>query len=183
MVMAARKHSRVVQVGLQQRAAPHFQRAVQMVRGGRLGKVTFCRTWNYGNSAEQAMGIFPDSDPLPGLDWEMWVGPAPKHPFNRKYWFAPENPGARFSYFWAYGGGMVTDWAVHLLDIVQMAFDEAMPKAVVALGGKYCLKDERDTPDTIQITYEYPGFLAAYENRWGNAQSMFEQTYGTIFRL
>ena len=181
MVEAARKYHRIVQAGLQQRAAPHFQKAVELVRSGAAGKVTFCRTWNYANLREEGMGKFPDEDPLPGLDWEMWVGPAPKLPFSRKYWFLNERPDARFSYFWAYGGGMATDWAVHLLDIVQMAFDEAMPRAVTALGGKFWLKDDRDTTDTLQISYEYPGFLAAYENRWGNAQSMFGEAYGTIF--
>lgn len=181
MVEAARKYGRIVQAGLQQRAAPHFQKAVELVRAGAAGKITFCRTWNYTNLRQEGMGKFPDQEPLAGLDWEMWIGPAPKHPFNRKYWFLNEAPDARFSYFWAYGGGMATDWAVHLLDIVQMAFGEAMPRAVTAVGGKYWLTDDRDTTDTLLITYEYPEFLTAYENRWGNAQSMFGHTYGTIF--
>ena len=181
MVQAARKYGRIVQVGLQQRAAPHFRKAVEMVRAGALGTVTFCRTWNYTLLPERGMGKFTDSEPLAGLDWDMWTGPAEKRPFNMQYWFLPEKPDARFSYFWAYGGGMATDWAVHLMDIVQMAFDEQMPGAITALGGKFWLKDDRDTPDTLQIAFEYPRFLAVYENRWGSSDPLFGQSYGTSF--
>ena len=76
---------------------------------------------------------------------------------------------------------MVTDWGVHWLDIVQLAFSEQMPKAVTASGGKFYLKDNRETPDTLQVTYEYPGFLAVYENREANSQSMFEKGGGILF--
>jgi hypothetical protein len=62
-----------------------------------------------------------------------------------------------------------------------MAFDEAAPTAVTALGSKLFIKDNRETPDTLQVTYEYPGFIATYENRLGNAQSMFQQNYGILF--
>lgn len=75
----------------------------------------------------------------------------------------------------------MTDWGVHWLDIVQMAFDEKMPSSITALGEKFRLKDNRETPDTLQVTYEYPGFLATYENRYGNAQSMFDKSGGILF--
>ena len=76
---------------------------------------------------------------------------------------------------------MMTDWGIHLLDIVQMAFDEAAPTAITALGEKLFIQDNRDTPDTLQVTYEYPGFIATYENRLGNANSMFNKGYGILF--
>lgn len=75
----------------------------------------------------------------------------------------------------------MTDWGVHLLDIVHMAFDEPMPLAITALGQKNYIKDNRDTPDTLQVTYEYPSFIATYENRLGNANSMMGKGYGILF--
>jgi predicted dehydrogenase len=182
MVQAARKYDRVVQVGTQQRSGIHFQKAAEIVRSGKLGKITFCRTWNYGLAKEEGIGNPPDSDAPPDLDWDMWLGPAPKRSFNRNRWGVDPKAFSHFRWFWDYAGGMMTDWGIHLLDIVQMGFDEMAPTAVTALGGKYYLKDNRETPDTLQVTFEYPGgFVATYENREGNAQSMFAHGYGITF--
>jgi predicted dehydrogenase len=83
-----------------------------------------------------------------------------------------------FRYYWDYAGGMMTDWGVHLLDIVQMAFGEQMPLSVTCLGGKYWLTDDRETPDTQQVIYEYPGVVAVYETRLGNRQTMMDRDQG-----
>ncbi len=183
MVEAARKYNRVVQAGTMQRSAIHFQKAVDLVRGGELGKVTFVRTWNYGHSGPQGIGNPPDSDAPTGLNWDQWLGPAPARRFNaNRFGVDPDDRYfSTFRWFWDYAGGMMTDWGVHLLDIVQWAFEEAMPTSATASGGKFYLRDNRETPDTLQVTYEYPGFLAVYENREGNQQSMFERDYGILF--
>jgi predicted dehydrogenase len=182
MVEAARKYNRVVQAGTMQRSGAHFQEAAEVVRSGKLGKITFVRTFNYGLQSEEGIGNPPDADPPPGLDWDMWLGPAPKRPFNKNRFGVDPKAFSHFRWFWDYAGGMMTDWGVHWLDIVQMAFDEEMPSAIVGLGGKYWLKDNRETPDTIQITYEYPrGLVATYENRTGNSQSMMGQGGGILF--
>ena len=179
MVQAARKYNRVVQAGTMQRSGTHFQQACDIVRSGKLGKVTFVRTWNYGN--EEGIGNPPDGAPVAGLDWEMWLGPAPEHAFNANRFGVDPKKFSHFRWFWDYAGGMMTDWGIHLLDIVQMAFDEAAPTAITALGEKFFIQDNRETPDTLQVTYEYPGFIATYENRLGNANSMFKQGYGILF--
>jgi hypothetical protein len=151
------------------------------VRSGQLGKITFCRTWNYGNQKPEGVGNPPDSDPPPDLDWDMWLGPAPKRPFNQNRWGVYPKKFPYFRYFWDYAGGMMTDWGVHVLDIVHLAFGEPMPKAITALGGKLWFEDNTETPDTLQVAYEYPGFIATYEYRSGNAQSFFNHGYGTAF--
>jgi predicted dehydrogenase len=184
MVEAARKYKRVVQCGTQQRSGDHFQKAVQMVKDGELGQITRCTTWNVGLEEKvEGIGNPPDSDPPEGLDWDMWLGPAPKRPFNANRWGI--DPADRwfshFRWFWDYGGGMMTDWGVHLIDIVQMAFNEQMPKSCVAFGEKFRLKDNRETPDTIIAMYEYPGFLATYENRYGNGNTLTGEGYGITF--
>jgi predicted dehydrogenase len=179
MVQAARKYNRVVQAGTMQRSGTHFQQACDIVRSGKLGKVTFVRTWNYSN--EEGIGNPPDGAPVAGLDWEMWLGPAPEHAFNANRFGVDPKKFSHFRWFWDYAGGMMTDWGIHLLDIVQMAFDEAAPTAITALGEKLFITDNRDTPDTLQVTYQYPGFIATYENRLGNANSMFKQGYGILF--
>ena len=183
MLEAARKYNRVVQAGTMQRSAKHFQKAVELVRSGELGQVTFARTWFYGHSKREGIGNPPDSDPPQGLNWDMWLGPAPMRSFNANRFGVDPNDGyfSRFRYFWDYAGGMMTDWGVHLLDIVQWAFNEAMPTTVTASGSKFFVKDNRDTPDTMQVTYEYPGFVAAFESRDVNSQSMFHHDYGILF--
>src|SRR6266853_6141323 len=184
MVEAARKYKRVVQAGTMQRSAKHFQKAVEIVRSGELGKITFVRTWNYGHDQEIGYGNPPDADPPSALDWDMWLGPAPKVPYNANRFGVDPNDRyfSTFRWFWDYAGGMMTDWGVHWLDIVQMAFKEEMPSEITAVGGKLFVKDNTETPDTLQVTYLYPsGFVATYERRSGNGQSMFEKGGGILF--
>jgi predicted dehydrogenase len=181
MVAAARKHQRVVQVGLWQRSNLHFQHAVQIVREGLLGKVTFVRTWNYGNSFPEGFGNPPDSDPPAGLDWDMWLGPAPKVPFNANRFGVGPDRWSTFRHFYDYANGMLGDWAVHLVDIVQWALEVPGPQVVTCTGSKYAIHDNVETPDTLVATFEYPGFVCTYENRHANANSMFGKGYGIEF--
>ncbi len=183
MVQAARKYKRVVQAGTMQRSAEHFGKAAEIVRSGQLGDITFVRTWNYGLAPQEGIGNPPDTEPPAGLDWDMWLGPAPKRPFNaNRFGVDPDDKWySHFRWFWDYAGGMMTDWGVHWLDIVQMAFNEQMPAAITALGGKLWVKDNRETPDTLQVTYEYPGFIATYEHRMGNSEGIYGQGGGILF--
>jgi len=184
MVQAARKYNRVVQAGTMQRSAKHFQQAVEIVRNGDLGDITFVRTWNYGNGDREGYGNPPDGDPPAGLDWDMWLGPAPKRAFNdNRFGVDPKDRYfSLFRYFWDYAGGWMTDWAIHWLDIVQMAFKEEVPTEISAIGGKLYVKDNTETPDTMEVTYMYPsGFVATYERRSGNGQSMFDKGGGILF--
>jgi predicted dehydrogenase len=180
MVEAARKYNRIVQVGTQQRSGIHFQKAVQVVQQGMIGKVSFVRTWNYDNSFPEGIGNPPDSDPPADLDWDAWLGPAPKVPFNTNR-FGVGDRWSTFRYFWDYAGGFMTDWGVHLLDIVQWAMKADAPSAVSAAGGKFYIQDNADAPDTLQVTFEYPGFICTYENRWDNGNSMYGKGYGIEF--
>lgn len=180
MVKAARYYDRVVQVGTQQRSGEHFQRAVELVRGGKLGPIGLVRCWNYGNEYPEGIDNPPDSEPLPGLDWDMWLGPAPMVQFNINR-FTKVDGWATFRYFWDYAGGKLTDWGTHLIDIVHWAMDVDAPKSIRAMGGKYYLRDNRETPNIIDVTYEYPGFICAYHYCGLNAHGGDGHSYGIQF--
>jgi predicted dehydrogenase len=181
MVEAARKYNRIVQVGTQQRSAAHFQKAVEIVRGGRIGAVTMVRGWNVGNATPNGIGNPPDSAPPANLDWDMWLGPAPKVPFNPNRFGVVPDAFSHFRWFWDYAGGMMTDWGVHLIDIIQWAMNVDAPLSVSTVGGKFHLKDNRETPDTIIASYQYPGFVMTYENRVCNGRTVNGKGYGIEF--
>jgi len=152
MVEAARRNNRVVQVGIQQRSGTHFQRAVEAVQEGRIGTVHFAQCWNHNHLPDpQGMGFPADSEPPPDLDWDMWLGPAPK---------AAYNPARRnFRVFWDYAGGELTNWCVHLLDVVHWALRLDAPETVASSGGKWYFNDCRECADTQEVVWEYPGHV------------------------
>lgn len=176
MVDAARRNKRIVQVGTQQRSGTHFQQAVEVVRSGKLGKISFVRTWNYSNELPQGIGNPPDTNPLPGLDWDMWLGPAPYVSYNRNRCLG------NFRWFWDYAGGKLTDWGTHLIDIVHWAMDVDAPTSVFAAGSKYYIQDNRETPDNLEAIYEYPGFMMNYSNRILNDHGIDGHSYGIQFQ-
>lgn len=189
MVSAAHKFQRVSQIGTQQRSGEHFQKAVEIVRSGKLGRISMTRTWNFSNESPDGFGRPADQDGAPeGVDYDRWLGPAPARKFN------PERFHGTFRWFFDYAAGMVGDWNVHLQDIIHWAMDVTAPKSVHASGGKYTVEDLRDTPDTLLVTYEFDGkqgpFLQVYEMRKGNARGLggdsghgmqFHGTEGTLY--
>jgi predicted dehydrogenase len=181
MIEAARKYDRVVQGGTMQRSGAFFRKAREIVNSGELGDITFCNTFQASLAKKEGFGNPPDSDPPADLDWDMWLGPAPKRPFNPNRWGVEPKRWSTFRYFWDYAGGAVTDWGVHLLDIVQFAFDEAMPVSVAAQGGKFYVTDNTETPDTMLVTYRYRAFVGSYQSRTCNPYPNYGDTYGTAF--
>lgn len=175
MVEAARKYSRVVQVGTQQRSGRHYQRVVSIVQSGKIGNISRVATWNFENLSPHGVGKFQDREPPLDVDYEMWLGPAPKRPFN------PSRFIYTFRYFWDYAGGYATDWGVHHIDTVQWAMNEQSPRSVSALGGKYHVQDGRETPDTLEVIYEYSTFLLTYSNRILNGSPLYDRPYGIAF--
>lgn len=151
MVEAARKHERVVQVGLQRRSAPASKEAAELIRGGGIGQVTAVRAFHIQNEFPKGIGNPPNEDPPKGVDWEAWLGPAPKVPYNKNRTFY------RFRWFYDYSGGQLTNFGVHYLDIIHWALGHDAPLAVTAMGGKFAIKDNREIPDTLHVSWLYPG--------------------------
>src|SRR5215471_16886732 len=179
MVQAARKYKRIVQAGTMQRSGGYFLKAAELVKSGIAGTPTFCHTFQSGSANEKGWGNPPDSAPPPGLDWDMWLGPAPKVPFNLNRWGVTVTTFPTFRYFWDYAGGAMTDWGVHLIDPIHQCFGEPMPISISAMGGKRYVDDNVETPDTLMATFHYPKFLLTYESRTANPMPMFGQGAAT----
>ncbi|MEO8657372.1 MAG: Gfo/Idh/MocA family oxidoreductase [Bryobacteraceae bacterium] len=181
MVEAARKYNRVVQAGTWQRSGAHFQKACELVRNGDLGKIAFVRSWIYSNQPQKGIGNPPEQAPPAGLDWDLWLGPAPARQFNPNRFGVYPDAYSYFRFFWDYAGGQVTDSGIHMIDIIQMAFGDVMPHGVVALGGKYWFQDDTETPDTMQATFEYPDFIGSWEHRSNNTEASPNRLMGITF--
>ncbi len=172
MVNAARRYNRVVQAGTQHRSAPHYREAARIVQSGELGPVNFVRIWNYLNLSPDGMGRAADSDPPPGADWDFYLGPAPYVPFNKNRFVQT------YRWFWDYGGGLVTDFGTHRFDSLHQIMGDDAPLSVSASGGRYALRDGGETPDVVQVTYEYRGFTLSYEASMLNAHGCGGRTPG-----
>src|SRR3954447_341467 len=173
MVEAARKYKKIVQAGTMQRSGAYFKKAAEIVKAGKLGEVSMVHTFQSGATKAEGYGNPPDSEPPATLNWDMWLGPAPKVPFNKNRFGVGVTTFPTFRYFWDYAGGAMTDWGVHLIDPVHQCFDEDMPTSVSAMGSKYVVKDNTEAPDTMMATYTYPKFLLTYESRTTNPMPLF----------
>jgi predicted dehydrogenase len=162
MIDVARKHKRVVQVGTQQRSGPHYGRARELVRGGHIGKVSSVRMTAFRN-VMPGFGRPADADPPADLDYDLWLGPAPKRRYN------PNRALYHFRWFWDYSGGQMTNLAAHSLDIVDWYLGAKGPLAVSSAGGRFSLEDNGETPDTQDALIEYPGFTAVWSHREASA--------------
>jgi predicted dehydrogenase len=151
MVEAAREHERVTQVGLFRRSAEHIKEAAELVRQGGIGKVSVVRAFHIQNEWPKGIGSPPNEDPPKDFDWEAWLGPAPKVPYNKNRAFY------RFRWFYDYSGGQLTNFGVHYLDVIHWALGHDSPLAVAAMGGKFALEDNREVPDTLEVLWTYPG--------------------------
>jgi predicted dehydrogenase len=162
MIDVAKRYNRVVQVGVQNRSGPNFQRARQFIQEGKLGRIlaaqdTYCRNLMPG------FGNPPDQEPPKELDWDMWLGPAPKRPWN------PNRGIYHFRWIWDYAGGQMTNLGQHSLDIVQWFTGVDAPKAVYSTGGRFYLKDNMETPDNQDVLIDYPGFTGICQYREASA--------------
>ena len=175
MVNAAKRNKSVVQVGQWQRSDPHWQDAVNFIQSGKLGKIRLVRVFSYQGWCP-SIPVRPD-EPVPaGVDYDMWLGPATKRPFNRnRFHFT-------FRWFWDYAGGLMTDWGVHLLDYALFGMNVTTPKSVMAMGGKYGYPtDACETPDSLQTIYEFDGFNVMWDHAIGINDGAYGRNHGLGF--
>jgi predicted dehydrogenase len=151
MVTVAEATQRITQVGLHRRSTPFIQEAVRLIRSGAIGHVSVAKCYHLRNESPDGIGRPADCDPPAGLDWDFWLGPAPKVPYN------PNRCLYKFRWFSDYSGGQLTNFGTHYLDVIQWALGLEAPRGVFAVGGKYAIADNRDIPDTMEVVWEYAG--------------------------
>jgi len=173
MVNAARAANRVVQVGTHRRVSPHNMSGMKFLKSGKAGKIGMVRAFVHypGGPGEKT----PDSDPPPGLDWNMWCGPAPLRPFNKAI-----HPRG-FRSFLDYANGTLGDWGIHWMDQILWWTDEKWPKRVFSTGGRHIKRDSTDAPDTQTGSYEFESFTLVWEHRQYAANNAEKHNIGCYF--
>ncbi|MEP6538628.1 MAG: Gfo/Idh/MocA family oxidoreductase [Bryobacteraceae bacterium] len=157
MVEAARKYKRMVQIGSQSRSMPHKQKAIELLHQGVIGKVYLAKGLCYKRRV--SIGHKEDSPTPPGVNWDMFLGPAPMRAFNE----------LRFKYnwhwFWDTGNGDIGNQGVHEMDVARWGLGKEMPNSVVSNGGKYAYTDDQETPNTQIATFDYGDSELIFEVR------------------
>ena len=175
MLNAAKRYNRVVQVGQWQRSDPHWQAAVDYVHSGKLGKIRIVRVFCYLGWVS-SIPVKPDTNVPEGVDYDMWLGPAPLKPFNENRFHF------NFRWFWDYAGGLMTDWGVHLLDYALFGMQSPTPKSIMAMGGKFGYPDDAaETPDTLHTLFEFNDFTILWEHGIGIGDGGYGREHGVAF--
>ena len=181
MVDASTRHRRVTQMGNHiHNTGGNYRRVVELVKSGRLGRidrVTCWRTWSPLLTNEE-----PVTKPAE-LDYDFWLGPAPKREYT------PLRSHRTFRNFWDYSGGTFIDFWCHIMDVAVWALDLHAPTSVSAMGGRFAIADETETPDTLDATLEFPKLLCSFSLRpqppvgfthMGGIGCIFEGTEATL---
>jgi predicted dehydrogenase len=155
MIEAARKYGRIVQCGFQNRSAPYNLAAKEYIQQGKLGDIHFCRIYNqkppWGNCP-----VVQDSEAPAGLDWDMWNGPAPQHPYNASLHQC-------WHHQWRYSGGDIANDASHQIDLARWLLGVDYPKSVYSSGGRFGLQSAAESPDTQVALFDFDKLLVSFE--------------------
>lgn len=162
---AVNRHKRISQIGTQIHASANYRRVVEWVRSGRLGKISVARTFNVMNQGPNGIGRAPKAPPPEGLDWEMWLGPGPARPFNELLYSNSYNHCS----FWDYTRGWTPGMAPHIIDLPIWALDLGVPEVTNCMGGRFCIQDDGDAPDTQEVTWHYPGVTVTWMMNCANS--------------
>ena len=174
MVQAARKYNRIVTVGTQRRQGKGVAEAKTVLESGKLGKVHSIRIASFRN-VYPGFGKTPVSEPPPGFDYDLWLGPAPKRPYTAHRGIY------HFRWFWDYSGGQMTNLGAHTIDQVLYTMNVKAPTMVMSTGGRYALEDDGETPDLQDAMWNFPGFTMNYAIREANAMRGDTAARGIVF--
>ena len=147
LVKAAQKYHRIVQHGTRCRSATAIREGIRKVREGLIGEPYMARGLCY--KWRNTIGKAPVSSVPPGVDYDLWTGPAPKRPFTKN----------RFHYnwhwFWDYGNGDLGNQGVHQVDVARWGMGLGIPNRVSAVGGHFMFDDDQQTPNCLNCSFEY----------------------------
>lgn len=170
---AARTYGKVIQHGTQGRSSEGYKAGVQFMRDGHLGKVHVAKAINHQLRAP--IGRAPETDVPDGVDYDLWTGSAPKHPFTKNRWHY------NWHWFWDYGAGDIANDGVHHIDLARWGLGVEYPNAVSASGGQFFYDDDHETPDTQLVTYEYENCHLIYEMRLWTDYALEGHDNGAVF--
>jgi predicted dehydrogenase len=177
LTAAAQKYPQILQCGMQQRSGRHYVEAKQSIFAQKkLGHVLFARAVWHNFPWQQR--FVPDAPKPPGLDWQLFLGPAPQVPYEAVRY-------SSWRYFPDYGAGLLADILTHWVDVAQWMLDDPDPQTATALGGIYHLHDQRENPDTVSAIVQYRGWNLNFESsvlsiRDEHPSVFFEGTEGTL---
>ncbi|MBI4579067.1 MAG: Gfo/Idh/MocA family oxidoreductase [Planctomycetes bacterium] len=155
---AVEKYGVITQIGTQIHATKNYRRLVDVVRSGALGKFSLGRTFHILNQGRKGIGHAPDTRVPEGLDWDMWLGPAPKREFNALLF----KDSAYHPSFMAYSGGWTPGMAPHIIDVPFWALELGYPTDTYSSGGRYLIEDDGDAYDLQEVTWQFPGFTLTW---------------------
>lgn len=175
MIAAQKKYNRVVQAGQWQRSQQHFRDAVDYIATGKLGNIRTVKVWCY-IGWKKPIPFVADSPVPAGVDYDRWLGPAQKRPFNaNRFHFT-------FRWFWDYAGGLMTDWGVHLLDYALLGMNATAPNSISAMGGNFGdPSSPQETPDTLCALYQFDKFNLIWDHAIGIESGLFRKEHGLAF--
>ena len=170
MVDAARRNRRIVQVGTQSRSRPSTLKAMEIVKSGQIGEVIMAKAWDV--QLRDDIG-HKENSPVPdGVDYDTWLGPAPWIPFNENRFHY------KWHWHWHFGTGDAGNDGAHQIDIARWALGVDYPKSAKGMGGKIFFEDDQQTPDTMNVTFDYGGKALIWEMRIWNPYGMDGQENG-----
>ncbi len=175
-VEAARKYDRIVQHGTQNRSSAHWMQVAELVKSGKYGKLLVSRGLCY--KPRKSIGIQPTSPVPDGLDFNIWTGPAPEHPFNTNL------VHYNWHWFWDFGNGDIGNQGVHEMDKARWLIPGAtLPKSVLSLGGRFGYHDQGETANTQISVFDYGDTQLIFEVRGLNTEGYLKQKVGNIAHL
>jgi predicted dehydrogenase len=181
MVEAAERTGRVTQVGLHRRSSKLYRSVHDLVQSGKIGKVSVARAYRISNMYPDGIGHEPSTEPVEGLDWDMWLGPRPARGYKSN--ITPY----KFRWWESYSSQM-GNWGVHYCDAIRWVLDDEAPASISAHGGRFGVDDDRTVPDTMEVIFEMPSkalvIFGQYEACGGAALAQGEiELRGTLANL
>jgi predicted dehydrogenase len=173
LVNLARKYNRIVQHGTQSRSAEGVRAGIEYVRSGQLGKCRLAKAINCQRRGP--IGRKPDIPTPPHVHYDLWLGPAPKRPFNENRYHY------NWHWWWDYGTGDTGNDGAHQIDIARWGLGGTLPKAVSCSGGQLWYDDDHETPDTQMATFEYDEGYVVFEMRLWTPYKQEGHDNGNIF--
>ena len=162
MLQAMNKYKRVVVVGTQRNHNPGHLEARKIFESGVLGKIQMVKLGAGGRNIYPGFGKTPVENPPADFDYDLWLGPAPKRPYQRHRGLY------HFRWFWDYSGGQLTNLGAHSVAAFLLVTGVKGPTRVVSFGGRFTLEDDGETPDLQEVIYQFPGFLMTMGVREAN---------------